>query len=93
MAETQPVTDDLAAEDPTYRIGRLEAAKRRPVSVAPDASVERAVTIMLSKDFSQLPVMTSERCVKGVISWSTIGHRLVHTGRLFTDAAEGGNHD
>jgi len=80
MAETQPVTDDLAAEDPTYRIGRLEAAQRPPVRVAPDASVERAVTIMLSKDFSQLPVMTSERCVKGIISWNTIGSKAMLGG-------------
>jgi predicted transcriptional regulator len=80
MAETQPVTDDLAAEDPTYRIGRLEAAQRPPVRVAPDASVERAVTIMLSKDFSQLPVMTSERCVKGIISWNTIGSKAMLAG-------------
>jgi CBS domain-containing protein len=77
MAEAELVTDDLAAEDPTYRIGRLAAAKRRPESVPPDASVELAVTMMLSKDFSQLPVMTSGRSVKGIISWRTIGRRFV----------------
>jgi hypothetical protein len=32
---------------------------------------------MLASDFSQLPVMTSEREVKGVISWTSIGTRLV----------------
>jgi len=31
---------------------------------------------MLTKDFSQLPVMTSDREVKGVISWASIGSRL-----------------
>jgi CBS domain-containing protein len=86
MAETQLVTDDPAAEEPIYRIDRLEAARRPPERVAPDASVQRAVTIMLSKDFSQLPVMTSERCVKGIISWSTIGRKLMLGGH---DAVNG----
>ena len=34
---------------------------------------------MLTNDFSQLPVMTSDREVKGVISWKTIASRL-HLG-------------
>jgi predicted transcriptional regulator len=31
---------------------------------------------MLANDYSQLPVMTSEREVKGMISWASIGTRL-----------------
>jgi len=31
---------------------------------------------MLSNDYSQLPVMTSPRELKGVVSWKTIGSRL-----------------
>ena len=31
---------------------------------------------MLTQDFSQLPVMTNEREVKGIVSWKTIGSRL-----------------
>lgn len=65
-----------AATDPTFRIGRLEAANRRPVSVKPDATLQQAVTIMLTNDFSQLPVMTGPRELKGIISWKTIGSRL-----------------
>jgi CBS domain-containing protein len=62
--------------DPTYRISKLAAANNRPVSVSPDAELTEAVTLMLSSDFSQLPVMTGERDVKGVISWTSIGARL-----------------
>jgi len=62
--------------DPTYRISKLAAANRSPVCVAPDATVQEAVTAMLSNDFSQLPVMTGEREVKGMISWTSIGTRL-----------------
>lgn len=62
--------------DPIYRIGRLESANQKPVSVKPDAPLEKATTLMLTHDYSQLPVMTTDRDVKGVISWRTIGSKL-----------------
>lgn len=62
--------------DPTYRIGKLASANQTPLAVKPDDTVERAVTLMLANDFSQLPVMTNDRDVKGVVSWSSIGSRL-----------------
>lgn len=69
-------TSGTAAADPTFRIGRLDAANKVPVSVKPDATLQQAVTIMLTNDFSQLPVMTGPRDLKGMISWKTIGSRL-----------------
>ena len=62
--------------DPIYRIGRLESANRKPIYVKPDALLSQATTLMLTHDYSQLPVMTTDREVKGVISWRTIGSRL-----------------
>lgn len=62
--------------DPTYRIGKLASANRRPLGVAPDCSLKEAITLMLANDFSQLPVWQSERHVKGMISWASIGARL-----------------
>lgn len=62
--------------DPTYRIGALESANQKPVSVKPDNSLSKATTLMLSLEFSQLPVMTTDREVKGVVSWESIGSRL-----------------
>jgi CBS domain-containing protein len=62
--------------DPTYRIGKLASANRPPISVAPDAPISEAITIMLEYDFSQLPVMTSERDVKGLTTWESIGSRF-----------------
>jgi CBS domain-containing protein len=61
--------------DPTYRIGRLEIAHRPPVSVAPDAPIEYAVHLMLKHNFSQLPVMTSDREIKGLVSWKSLASR------------------
>ena len=62
--------------DPTVRIGAIEAANRRPVRVDPNSPLNVATTLMLTNDFSQLPVMQNERDVRGVISWKSIGTRL-----------------
>jgi CBS domain-containing protein len=62
--------------DPTVRIGTLEAANRKPTSVKPDNPLKVATTLMQLSDFSQLPVMTGEYNVKGVISWKSIGTRF-----------------
>lgn len=62
--------------DPTYRIGKLASANQPVISVKPDTDLREAITIMLANDFSQLPVMQSEREVKGMISWNSIGTRL-----------------
>ena len=65
-----------AYDDPIYRIIRLAASTRKPLSVSPETKLEEAITHMLTNDFSQLPVMTSERDVKGIITWVSIGSRL-----------------
>src|SRR5260221_575996 len=52
--------------DPTVRLSRLDAANKAPVVVAPDAPLQEATTLMLTKDYSQLPVMTGPRDVKGL---------------------------
>lgn len=62
--------------DPTYRISKLAAANKKPISVRPDTALTEAITLMMANDFSQLPVMTSEREVKGIVSWKSIGTRL-----------------
>jgi CBS domain-containing protein len=73
---SDPSSTGIAVADPTYRIGRLESAHRVPITVKPDSTLQQAVTLMLTNDFSQLPVMVGEREVKGVVSWKTIGSRL-----------------
>jgi len=65
-----------ACLDPMNRISRLPASSRKPLSVFPETKLEEAVTHMLTNDYSQLPVMTSARDVKGIITWATIGSRL-----------------
>jgi len=73
---TKESPDEESAIDPTHKIARLASANRPPVSVKPDSTLQQTITLMLTNDFSQLPVMTSTREVKGVVSWKTIGSRL-----------------
>jgi CBS domain-containing protein len=74
-AEAELGVVSVGIADPTYRLSKLAAANNTPVSVTPEQSVVEAVTLMLSNDFSQLPVMSGERTVKGMISWRSIGAR------------------
>jgi len=66
---------DVQREFRRHRIGRLEAARRRPVSVAPGEPLSVATTLMLEHDFTQLPVTQGDRTLKGIISWKSIGKR------------------
>lgn len=62
--------------DPTYRIGKLPFANRAPVSIHPDHELREAWTVMMRHDYSQLPVMTSDRNVRGLLSWKSMAVRL-----------------
>ena len=73
-ASAQP--SSWISRDATYRVSKLQAANTSIVSIKPEGTLAQAVTLLLSGDFSQLPVMTSPREVKGVITWKSIGSRL-----------------
>lgn len=76
QSETESLPTELVESDPTHRINKLEAANREPTTIRPDAPLSNAITIMMSHRYSQLPVMTDKRTVKGMISWESIGKRL-----------------
>jgi CBS domain-containing protein len=61
---------------PIYRLERLQAANIRPISVRPQQTVKEALTVMMENNFSQLPVMSGERSLDGVISFSSLAQRL-----------------
>jgi len=79
-----------AMTDPSLRLSRLAAATRTPLSVVPDAPLEEAVTKMLTHDYSQLPIMQSDREVRGAISWRSIASRLAmgKTGQFARDFSD-----
>lgn len=76
--EPFPVIDDKKwiGKDPTFLISRLQAAKQDIISVKPNDTISAVITILLSKGISQIPVMTNERDVKGIITWKTVGLKL-----------------
>ena len=74
----------LHAAEPAHRIGRLQAANRSPLTVKPSDTVERAVTLMLQNDYSQLPVMATRSKVLGMVTWRSIGRKLHVAGACKT---------
>lgn len=81
---------DGAQSDMTHLVRMLEAANREVIRVNPQDPIEKAVTLMLAHDFSQLAVMTGPRDLKGTISWKSIGSRLSQRTELknVSDAME-----
>ncbi len=84
------VAPEDADVDPVPRIGLLKSANRVPVSIASEARLVEAATLMMMHDYSQLPVMQGSRIVKGMISWKAIGHAtaLGRSPQLVRDAMD-----
>ena len=76
QTDSPPTDPEWIKRDPTYRISKLGPANQPIVSVKPDSSLAEVTALLLLRNFSQLPVMTNERDVKGVITWASIGSRL-----------------
>jgi CBS domain-containing protein len=55
----------------------LPTATQAPLSVSREDTLRHAETQMLLNDYSQLPVMTGDRTVHGLISWKSIGRAHV----------------
>lgn len=71
----ETAVSEKSSTDPTFRIGSFEAANRGLVTVGPDDPLSKAVFRMMQHDYSQLPIMSGERDVKGVVTWRLIGTR------------------
>lgn len=72
-SEALPEESQAQLSDPTPRLGTLDPANRKPLSINRDAKVREAVTLMVQHDYSQLPIMQNSRDVDGLISWKSIG--------------------
>ena len=68
--------------DRRHSVRMLKAANRKVISVNPQDPIERAFTLMLAHDFSQLAVMTNSRNLIGAISWKSIGSRFSQGNEL-----------
>jgi CBS domain-containing protein len=91
----ESITDDVGLTDsvevkPTkaaprldhgVTLGNFEAAGRHVVSVTPGVSLDQAITLMLLNDFSQVPVMSGARTVRGAVTWQSIATAMHRKGR------------
>lgn len=81
-----PGEDDVVA-DVGFRIGSLRSANRGVTSINPSESLERAQSLMLSNDYSQLAVMSDARNVRGAVSWESIAQAKIRSsGAILRDA-------
>jgi len=74
--EASYVGQDVRRDGSNFRVLRFldeDKLANGLTSLPPDATVREAVTLMLARDYSQIPVMTSERELKGIISWQSVG--------------------
>ena len=69
----KPKAKKRRREDPIKRIGLLKAANNKPATVDNSDSLDKAITLMMMNNYSQLPVMGGARKIVGYISWETIG--------------------
>ena len=77
---------DTEETDPTPRLSLLKAANlnevkeagkgRGLISVTKDTPLNEAITLMVFHDFSQLPILSGQREVDGIVSWKSIGRAL-----------------
>lgn len=62
-------------DDPVQRIGKMSAANQPVTTVTAGTPIAQAVTLMLLKDFSQLPVMQNAVNCKGAVTWQSLARR------------------
>jgi len=77
---------ELDETDPTPRLSLLKAANLNKakesgigsglISVNRETLLSEAITLMLLNDFSQLPILSGQRDVDGIISWKSIGRAI-----------------
>ncbi|MFB6705329.1 CBS domain-containing protein [Streptomyces sp. NPDC056333] len=56
-----------------YRVSNLEVANRMPEFVRVGDSLRSAMTLMVLRGYSQLPVLDGADRLRGVVSWESIG--------------------
>ncbi|MGO4753453.1 CBS domain-containing protein, partial [Streptomyces sp. 2MCAF27] len=78
QSATARLADQLPDEETetqtiAYRVSNLESANRMPESVRVGDSLGTAMTIMVLRGYSQLPVLDADGRLRGVVSWESIG--------------------
>lgn len=76
-AKVRVISENQEEYDPINRITLLPAANRVPCTINRDAKLSVAVTEMMLNGYSQLPVTSDNRKIDGLITWQSIGQKLI----------------
>ncbi|PRP89890.1 CBS domain protein [Enhygromyxa salina] len=97
QADTQTAPNDSAGEptkakssqaptaNNTFHIGTLDEARRDVVHVKPQSSLRVALSQMIAKQVSHLPIMRNPRSVTGMLRWKDVGRYLLLNGNVSLD--------
>ncbi|MEV4519210.1 CBS domain-containing protein [Micromonospora tulbaghiae] len=66
------MADEEDGEEIGRTLGNLLPDDHRLISVLPSSTLNQAVTQMFMYDFSQVPVLSGERDLRGVVTWRSI---------------------
>ncbi|MEU6196718.1 CBS domain-containing protein [Streptomyces sp. NPDC047061] len=64
---------EVETQTVSYHVSNLESANRMPEFVRVGASLKSAMTLMVLRGYSQLPVLDAGGRLRGVVSWESIG--------------------
>lgn len=76
VSEDQQTTSYTAGT--ALKVSNIESATGSLVSLTPSDSLIKAQSMMLRHDYSQLPVLSGARDVRGAISWESIAQKIMH---------------
>ncbi|WGW11536.1 CBS domain-containing protein [Saxibacter everestensis] len=75
--ETNRIASTVAG---ALRVGQVPSASADLVSITPSSSLAEAQSLMMRHDFSQLPVLSGDRDIRGMISWESLAQFRMHRG-------------
>jgi CBS domain-containing protein len=100
-----PVEQDAESNEPTttqetsttspiqreiyLRVNSLASANSGLVSVVPQDTVQTAQALMMRYDYSQLPVLSGERDLRGAVSWESIAQARIRNSECSLADATG----
>lgn len=83
-----PATDQLSNSTPIgMKVSHIRSANRAVTFIHLDVTIEYALSLMESSDYSQLPVISGQRDLRGVVTWQSIAEtRLRADNATIVDA-------
>ena len=78
IPEEPPSADEGTTGERSLIIGNLACAERAPLQISPSETVEKALTEMALREYSQLVVITGQRTIRGIISYRSVAQAFLH---------------